>query len=122
MRFSKSVEDLVADFRGLPRTVTASSLRDPVPLDSVLTVLQERYKLEQPSPERSLVDNWETLFGPGLGARCHPVRIKDDGATLVVSVANPTLRSELGFRKRGILRKIQSLPHCGGIRDIVTRG
>jgi hypothetical protein len=122
MRFSKTVEDLVADFRGLPRTVTASSLRDPVPLQNILKVLEERYKLEQPSPERSLVEHWEDIFGPGLAARCHPVRIKDDGATLVVSVANPTLRSELGFRKRGILRKIRALEHCADIRDIVTRG
>ena len=82
-------------------------------------VLQEQYKLEKPSAERVLVENWEAIFG-GLADRCHPVRIKDDH-TLIVSVTNQTLRSELQFRKRTVLKKIQSMPHCDGIKDIVIR-
>lgn len=121
MRFSKSMEDLVADFRGLPRTVTASSLRDPVPLDNLLVLLKEQYKLEAPSAERSLVEHWEEVFGPSLASRCHPVTIKNE-STLIVSVTNQTLRSELQFRKRAFLRKIQALKHCEQIRDIVIRG
>lgn len=121
MKFSKNIEDVIADFRGLPHTVTASSRREPTPLDSLLVVLQEKYKLEKPSPERTLVENWEAIFGPSLCERCHPVRIKDEN-TLIVSVTNQTLRSELQFMKRAILKKIQALEHCAGIKDIVMRG
>ena len=83
MKFSKNIEDVIADFRGLPHTVSASSQREPTPLDSVLVVLQEKYKLEKPSPERSLVENWEKIFGPSLCERCHPVRIKGEHLSLI---------------------------------------
>jgi predicted nucleic acid-binding Zn ribbon protein len=120
MKFSKQIEDVIADFRGLPHTVTASSRREPTPLDSVLVVLQEKYKLEKPSPERTLVENWSSIFGPSLCERCHPVRIKDEH-TLIVSVTNQTLRSELQFMKRSVLKKIQKLEYCEGIKDLVIR-
>jgi len=120
MKFTKSTEDIIADFRGLPRTVTTSACKDPMALDSLLVVLQEQYKLEQPSPERTLVENWEAIFGPKLAGRCNPVRIKD-GRTLVLSVTNQTLRSELQFQKRAILKKIHALENCSDIMDIVMR-
>jgi predicted nucleic acid-binding Zn ribbon protein len=121
MKFSKNIEDVIADFRGLPRTVTNSSRRDPTPLDNLLVILQEQYKLEKPSPERSLVENWEQVFGSSLAGRCNPVRIKDD-RTLIVSVTNPTLRQELQFMKRSVLKKIQALEHCENVTELVIRG
>ena len=119
MKFSKNIEDVIADFRGLPHTVTASSRKDPTPLDNLLVVLEERYKLEKPSPERTLVENWEHIFGPSLAGRCNPIRIKDH--TLIVSVTNQTLRSELQFMKRSVLKKIQKLEYCNEITDLVVR-
>jgi predicted nucleic acid-binding Zn ribbon protein len=119
MKFSKHIEDVIADFRGLPHTVSASSRREPTSLDSIMVVLQEKYKLEKPSPERILVENWEQVFGK-LAGRCNPVRIKDD-TTLIISVNNQTLRSELQFMKRSFLKKINALEHCSKITDIVIR-
>jgi len=118
MNFKKSTEDIIADFRGLPRTVTASSRKQPAPLDSLLVVLKEQYKLEAPSPERTLVENWATVFG-SLSSRCSPVRIKE--GRLIISVTNQTLRSELQFQKHTILRRIQNLEHCKDIRELVVR-
>ncbi|WPJ97004.1 DUF721 domain-containing protein [Coraliomargarita algicola] len=120
MKFSKNIEDIIADFRGLPHTVTTSARREPKPLDSIMVLLQEKYKLEKPSPERTLVENWEKIFGPSLCERCHPVRIKDE-RTLIISVTNQTLRSELQFMKRSFLKKIQALEHCSDIKDLVIR-
>lgn len=119
MKFSKSIEDVIADFRGLPRTVSESERREPVPLDNLLVVLKEKYKLEQPSPERELVENWETIFGK-LAGRCNPVRIKDEH-TLIISVTNQTLRAELQFQKRAILTRIHKLEYCKDIKDLVIR-
>lgn len=120
MKFSKSTEDIIADFRGLPRTVSTSSRKPPTPIGNLLVVLKEQYKLETPTPERSLVENWEHVFGPSLAGRCNPVRIKD-GGTLIISVTNQTLRSELQFQKRAILQRIQKLEHCGRIRELRIR-
>lgn len=120
MNFSKNHEDLIADFRGLPRTVSRSSRRPPVPLENLLVVLKEKYKLEKPSPERILVEHWGEIFG-NLAGRCNPLRIKDEHI-LMISVTNQTLRSELQFRKRKILHAIQKLDHCSGIDELVIRG
>ena len=120
MKFSKKIEDVIADFRGLPHTVTNSSRRQPTPLDNLLVMLKEKYSLAKPSPERSLVENWEVIFGPNLCERCHPIRIKDE-RTLIISVTNQTLRSELQFMKQKILKKIQSLENCEDIKNIVVR-
>jgi hypothetical protein len=118
MRFSKNNEDIIADFRGLPRTVSAASRRVPLPLDNLLVVLKEKYKLEQPSPERELVENWEMIFGK-LAGRCNPIRIKE--TTLIISVTNQTLRAELQFQKQAILSKIRTLEQCKEIKDLVIR-
>lgn len=120
MGFSKKTEDLIADFRGLPRSVSTSARRAPMPLGNLLVVLKEQYKLEKPSPERSLVENWGSVFGK-LAGRCNPVRIKDDHI-LMISVTNQTLRSELQFRKKEILKKIRNLDHCEEIDELVIRG
>lgn len=120
MPFSKPIEDIIADFRGLPRSVSAASKRHPVSLDNLLVIIKERYKLESPSPERTLVQNWDSIFGK-LAGRCNPIRIKDE-RTLIISVTNPTLRSELNFKKKQILKQIQMLPHCNAISEIVIRG
>lgn len=118
MNFKKSTEDLIADFRGLPRTISASSRRQPAPLGNLLVVLKEQYKLEAPSPERTLVENWDLVFGK-LASRCNPVRIKE--GRLIISVTNQTLRSELQFEKRAILQRIQNLEHCRDIKELVIR-
>lgn len=119
MNFSKHFEDIIADFRGLPRTATIASKHPPIQLDKILGLLQEKYQFEQPSPERTLVENWGQVFG-NLAGRCNPVRIKS-GCTLIVSVTNQTLRSELQFRKRAVLIKIQALPNCKDICELVIR-
>jgi hypothetical protein len=94
--------------------------RPPVQLDNLALLLTERYKLEEPSPERTLVEHWGEIFG-SIAGRCNPVRIKG-GRTLVISVTNQTLRSELQFRKRSIIKKIQSLPNCEAVCELVIRG
>lgn len=87
-------------------------------LDNLLVILQEKYKLEEPSPERSLVENWDAIFG-NLSGRCNPLKIKEN--TLMISVTNQTLRSELQFQKRQILKRIQKLKFCEHITDLVIR-
>ena len=53
MNFSKNTEDIIADFRGLPRTITYSSKRPPVQLDNLLVILKEKYVAVRGSPRKS---------------------------------------------------------------------
>lgn len=119
MYFSKQVEDIIADFRGLPRTTTDSSKHAPVSLAATLEIVEEKYGLERRSPERTIVENWSTVFGNFAG-RCNPLSLKE-GKILVISVTNQTLRSELQFQKQTYIRKIQALPHCENISEIIIR-
>ena len=119
MFFSKQTEDVIADFRGLPRTTSESLKHAPVRIDAALNLLEEKYKLQQPSAERILVEHWNYIFET-LASRCNPLSIKN-GSTLIISVNNQTLRSELQFRKKNVLKKIQSLPHCENIRELLIR-
>ena len=119
MPFFKYRENLISDFLGLPRSQNQNFKRAPASIDSLMVLLREKYKLEQPSPERSLVENWETIFGK-LAGRCNPLRIKD-GTVLIISVTNQTLRAELQFQKNSLLKKIQKLEHCESIKDLVIR-
>ena len=120
MPLNKQTEDLIANFRGLPSTVSASSRRPPIELMTVVEQLEAKYQFEQPSPERVLVENWEAIFGHKLAQRCHPVRLLEE-KTLVVSVQNHTLRSEINFMKRSLLKRIQALESCHAITEIRTR-
>ena len=119
MEFSKQVEDMIADFRRLPRTITESERHKPVSLDTVLEQIKEKYKLEKPSPERSIIENWNEIFGK-LAGRCNPLSLKED-KIFIISVANQTLRAELQFQKPTLLKKIQSLPYCENISEILIR-
>ena len=119
MEFSKQVEDIIADFRGLPRTVTESSKRVPVSIDKILEFVKEKYGLENTGPEQVIFEHWDDIFG-NLAGRCYPLSLKN-GKTLVISVANQTLRSELQFRKQHLIQKIQALPHCETISEILIR-
>ena len=119
MFFSKQIEDVIADFRRLPRTVSESSKHAPIRIGGALNLLEEKYKLQQPSAERILVEHWNHIF-ENLASRCNPLSIKD-GRTLIISVNNQTLRSELQFRKKIILKKIQTLPLCENICELLIR-
>ena len=119
MIFSKQTEDIIADFRELPRTTSESSKHAPIQIDSILGLLEEKHKLQKPCAERILVENWNNIF-ENLAGRCNPLYIKD-GRTLIISVSNQTLRSELQFRKRNLLKKIQALPHCENICELLAK-
>ena len=119
MAFSKKQEHLIASFLGIPPIERTLSNKEPVPLNELLGHVTEFYDLDKPSAEKQLVDSWEDIFG-GLSERCYPVKLKDDGV-LVISVSNPTLRTEINFHKKAILRKINAIKSCKGVRELVIR-
>ena len=121
MLFSRTAENLVAALRGLPENHSRAKIRKEQPIGSVLEGLVERYKVNQPSIEEILMDNWKVIIGPHYAHRCAPQKILHNGATLVIATANPTLRSELSMRKGEILKQIQSIPGCQSIRELFLK-
>ena len=117
MRFPRRIENLIAEFRGLPKDRSRSIDRPAVPVDSLMEVLLERYEVGKIRPEQIITSRWADILGPDFAKRCSPQKI-DRSGRLVVLVPNPILRRELIFDRRRIVREIQALPECGHIRDV----
>lgn len=120
MKFSRNVENLIANLRGLPENRSRSRLRPELRIDSVVEVLLERHQIGQTKPAETIMAHWKELVGSTAAHRCAPLRI-DERGNLFVAVANPVIKQELLFRKRQILARLQQLPGCEHLNDIVLR-
>ena len=117
--FSKKQETIIANFLGVPSRDCNFSRKDPTSIKDLVVHFVERYDLDRPKPEQILVESWDTIFG-SFSERCHPVKLTDSG-TLVISVTNSTLRTEIIFKKNEFLQSIQQLQYCGWIKNLVIR-
>lgn len=118
MPFDKNAENLIANLRGFPENKSRSIKRAAVPIDSVLEVILERYRINQPRVEDTIMSKWKEIVGERTAHRCSPQRIVQE-KKLLVFAANSTVRSELKFNERNILKKLKSLPGCDRIEAIV---
>ena len=120
--FSRQQEAIIMNFFGIPREEGDFMSKDPVTMEALVGQFIDRHGLDQPGlrPEQVLVEAWESIFG-SFSQRCFPVKLSESGV-LIISVSNATLRSEIRFMKREILKKIQKLEACEGIVDMVIRG
>ena len=117
--FSKRQEVIIANFFGVPSRDCNFSQKDPTSIEDLVAHFVERYDLNRPKPEQILVESWDTIFG-SFSERCFPLKLTDSG-TLVISVTNSTLRTEIIFKKNEFLQSIQQLQYCDGIKDLVIR-
>lgn len=121
MKFSRHVENLIANLRGLPEKYGRSRPRPVAQLDDLLEAVLDRYRVGQPTPEQRIIENWKSVVGERTAHRCRPERI-DRQNRLVIAAANSVIKQELLFQKRVIIQRIQALPDCRHIRDITVSG
>ncbi len=117
MKFSRKVENLIANFRGVPEDGKRSILNEPFKADSLIEVILERHQLGKPRAEQVIIENWQQIIGPENAHRSCPTRIIRK-RRLLVAVANTTLRQELSFHRHMILNRIRSLPGCKEIKEL----
>lgn len=120
MKFNRQAESLIADLRKVPHRKSPAVIRDILPLDNVVEVLFERYKIGKESVEDTIMRRWRDIVGSEAAHRCRPHKIVD-GKRLVIITTNAVLRQELAFRKRDILRQLREIPDCACLQDIVFR-
>ncbi len=121
MNFNEKQNELIADFLGIPeKERVKSTSKDPNSLADIIEKVSDYYQFNKESPEQILVNSWHDIFG-SLSERCFPVRINSKNQ-LVISISNPTLRSEIAFRKSFYLEKIHALKSCGHIKGITILG
>ena len=64
-------------------------------------------------------ERWAEIVPANLASRCAPAELRDGMRTLVVGCESAVVRQQIEFRKRGILKKIRTLPQCENISKIV---
>lgn len=117
MQFSREVNNLIANLRGVPEDRSRSRRRDATPIDSLMEVVFERYKIGQPTAEEIIVKHWRDIVGEQTAHRCRPMKIVN-GKQLVILASSSVIKQELLFAERQILKKVRALPECGAIRDV----
>jgi len=118
--FSRRAQNEIAHFRGFPPEESQAILRQPVPLDNLMSVVFEEHRINQPGFQQTLMANWKQIVGPGNSHRCSPLQVLENGI-LIVAAPNPTFRQELNFQKSYFLKEIRKLPggnHIRGLRFI----
>lgn len=118
MKFNRYTENLIANLRGLPEDRKRSKIRAIMPLGNLVDKVVARYQINQPRLEDTIMANWKSIVGEKTAHRCSPLKIVQQ-KRLVVFTANAIVRSELKFNQRAILKKINALPKCHHIREIV---
>lgn len=120
MPFNRATQNLIADFRRLPRDRSRAIERSTLPLGNLLDTLREQYRIGEPRLEEIIMREWRTIVGNERAHRCAPERILD-GCRLVIYVSNATLRNEMQFDQRRILRRLQRIPGCHVITQLILR-
>ncbi len=114
--FSRNIENLIAQFRGLPRNLSRSTLRDSKAIDALVDACVKSYNIGEEHHTDHIMANWKDIIGAKNAHRCCPKTLSR--GNLVITVANPVIRSELQFNRHQIIQRIQALPGCQNISGI----
>lgn len=119
-RFSKKIQNLIADFRGLPHDDSVAFMREEVPIEVLADrLIVKLTKTPEARISTKIEEHWPTLVGHPLQQLSKPGRIVK--GILLVNVQNSVARQELMFRQKEILKKIQQLCPQSRIQKIVFK-
>ena len=116
-KFSRTVQNLLANLRGLPEDRGRSSDRPMKTMDDAVQDAFRKLRLDKPVPETAIVANWHTLLPMKLARRSAPLRVLE-GGRLVIQCENSVIKSEVRFHERAMLAKIRALPGCQEVRSL----
>ena len=117
--FSRAVENLIADLRGLPTDDSRARQRKTAELAGLIDELLVKYRISHDSIEHSIRDQWAALVGTPNAAYSHPLAVERN--LLVVLVSHAVVRNELFMHRDSILAKLRKLPGCAEIKGLALR-
>ncbi|MBQ6704732.1 MAG: HAD-IA family hydrolase [Opitutales bacterium] len=71
------------------------------------------------SLQSQIRENWGKIVPATLVSRCAPTELRDGFSTLVVACENAVIRQQIEFRKRTMLKRINTLPGCEKVQKII---
>ena len=116
-KFSRTVQNLLANLRGLPEDRGRSTDRAMKTIDDAVQDAFKKLRLDKPAPETAIVAHWLELLPLKLAKRSAPLRVLE-GGKLVVQCENSVIKSEIRFHERAMLAKIRLLRGCQDVRAI----
>lgn len=119
-KFSRQIENMIADLRGVPVDDSHSRLRDTRPVGELTEHLLHKHRIGMKTPEEAIRDAWVEIVGAPNAEYCHPLRVDRD-RVLLVGVSNPIVRQELLFHKAVVLQRVKAIPACAHITDVLFR-
>jgi hypothetical protein len=118
VKFSRRVQNLIADFRGLPLDDSPSFLKEELSVEQLFQDILKKYVIKSDAGIRAeIFENWPQIVGDMFCKFCTPHKITAAG-TLMIKVQNSVLRQELFFRKEEILQRIHQLCPQSSIESI----
>lgn len=117
--FSRAIDNLIGDFRGLPADRSRSRKRKPAELSAMIDELLVKYRISHDSIEHSIRDQWVALVGAANAAYSHPLAV--ERGLLVVLVSHAVVRNELFQHRETILAKLKKLPGCADVKGLQLR-
>lgn len=118
--FTRRIENLIANFRGLPEDPSRSRIRPTRGIGDLIDNVARKHRIGVASPQDAIRDAWVEIIGEANQQFAHPARIERD-RYLVVAVNDAVVRQELQFNKALLLKRVRAIPGCDRIRDIVFR-
>ena len=119
--FSKLAEELIGAFRRAPTREPRNMRKRPTrDMTSLVEELSVKYQIGRSSPEEAIREQWPELVGTALASGSHPVRL-DRGRRLLVHVSESVIREELFLNRAQIVQRIQQLPGCSGVTELLIR-
>lgn len=114
MKFSRKHENLVAEFRGLPRANVRARIKKTSSADELMSALLEKHSLLTPRIESQLMPQWGYVVGEHNAHRCAPKKI--ERGTLIIVCSHPVMVREMTFAKKLLLRRLQNV--CPTLKDV----
>lgn len=117
--FSREIENLIADLRGLPEDERGSRPRKVTELGPLIDSLLVKYRISHDSLEHSIREKWPQIVGVANATYSHPLVV--ERAQLIVLTSHAVVRNELFLHRLTILEKLKKLPGCEGIKGLQLR-
>jgi len=118
--FSRKVENLIADLRGVPGDQSRSYRRREHPLGESIDKLLHKYKIGVDAPDHTIQQHWAEIVGSANAAYSHPVRI-DKAGRLLVLTSHAVVRDELRLLEPVLLQRVRQQQGCEGVCGLTIR-
>ena len=110
---------LISDFTGLPITENPYKIREPESITDIIDQVWSSWKIgSEVTPEQKISENWSKLVGHKLACKCAPEKLELEKGILRIRTAGSTVKQELIFKKRSLIKKITDLDSTLRVKEI----